>query len=105
MSLGIVTRSWLAPEGFGGRGWTREQLDAFGTLMEDASVKARGVPRLVSVWVRSRDCCCWYNARAGRDEVVLRDKCRAIFGARERHWGKHQPEIVAAFAKVIREDP
>ena len=88
MSVGIVTRSWLAPEGFDGRGWTAEQLDAFGALMEAANIKVRGVPRLVAVWARSRGCMCWYNARAGREEIALRDKCRAIFGARERHCGE-----------------
>ena len=88
MSVGIVTRSWLAPEGFDGRGWTAEQLDAFGALMEAANIKVRGVPRLVAVWARSRGCMCWYNARAGREEIALRDKCRAIFGARERHTGE-----------------
>jgi hypothetical protein len=88
MSLGIVTRSWLAPEGFDGRGWTRKQLDDFGALMEAASIKVRGTPRLVTDWVRSRGCCCWYNARASREEITLRDKCRVIFGTRERHWGE-----------------
>jgi hypothetical protein len=31
---------------------------------------------------------CWYDARAGREEMALRAKCRAIFGARERHVGE-----------------
>jgi len=88
VSIGIVTRSWLAPEGFDGQGWTPAQLDDFGALMETASAKVRGAPPLVQSWARSRGCMCWYDARAGREEMALRAKCRAIFGARERHVGE-----------------
>lgn len=88
MSVGNVTRTWAFGETVNGHGWTHEQKQAFRGLMVEASIKHRGVPVLVKVWDCGRSNVAWYNARAGREEVALRDKCRAIFGARECHEGK-----------------
>ena len=95
MSVSVSSRTWAAKGGYDGEGWTRRQLDDFGALMEAASVKPRGRPRLVTAWNRSRSCVCWYSAQAGPEEVALRDKCRAIFGARERSRGPVQVHVDA----------
>ena len=84
MSVHHVVRTWAAVDVYDGPGWTSKQLDDFGALMEAASVKPRGCPRLVETWMRSRSCVCWYSARRGPEEVALRDKCRTIFGVQER---------------------
>ena len=94
MSVSVSSRTWVAEGGYDGEGWTRRQLDDFGALMEAASVKPRGRPRLVTAWNRSRSCVCWYSAQAGPEEVALRDKCRAIFGARERSLGPDLRELL-----------
>lgn len=94
MSVGHVVRTWAAAGDYDGQWWTRKQLDDFGALMEEASIKHRGRPPLVEMWMRSRSCVCWYSARVGPEEVALRDKCRAIFGARERCIGPDLRELL-----------
>lgn len=88
MSVGIVTRTWAFGEAEAGHGWTHEQKEAFREIMREASAKQRGAPVLVKVWDCGRSNVAWYDARAGHEEVALRDKCRAIFGVRERHCGE-----------------
>ncbi len=82
--LPYLTRTWRAPDGHDGGGWTRTQIEAFKALMWKALIKYKGLPRLVSAWDDGRDCLCWYSARACDEETELRDKCRAIFGVHER---------------------
>ena len=52
--------------------------------MRAASRKSRGRPALVLAWDDGRGTFCWYEARSGAPERALRDRCRLIFGARER---------------------
>ena len=84
MSIPYQTRTWQHPQGWDGPGWPRLAVDQFEHLMRSASQKTRGHPPLVESWDDGRSVMCWYTARAGADERALRDRCRDIFGARER---------------------
>lgn len=84
MSDSHQKRTWQHPQGWDGPGWSRRAVDRFEQLMRDATRKPRGVPALVHAWDDGRGIMCWYTARAGADERALRDRCRAVFGAREQ---------------------
>jgi hypothetical protein len=75
-----MTRTWQHPEGWKGGGCVR----LFERLMRAASRKSKGRPALVQAWDDGRGVVCWYNARAGLAERQLSDRCRVLFGARER---------------------
>lgn len=57
---------------------------SFEQLMREASIKRRGEPVLVGGWDDGGGRVPWYSARCGPEEVALRDKCRVIFGIKER---------------------
>lgn len=80
----IVSRTWMAPGGWNGPRWSRATVNAFRRLMEAASQRRPRQTRLVLVWDDGRDAVCWYDATACREELNLRDQCRALFGTRER---------------------
>lgn len=84
MSIASTRRTWMSAGGFAGRGWSRKQVTAFERLMRQASLKKKGIPRLVDGWDDGRSCMCWYAARCGPEEIELRNRCRKIFGVRER---------------------
>ncbi len=79
MSVAQTVRTWAVDES-----WSSKQLDDFGALMALATTKRRGSPALVTAWSRSRGRICWHCANCGPDEVALRDRCREIFGTKER---------------------
>lgn len=89
MGLVYVKRSWLAPSGYDGEGWTGPQVTRFEALMrrhartvrnQRGQKAAKGMPMLVSAWDDGRGCLCWYTARAGAAERALYQRCVAIFG-------------------------
>lgn len=80
--MSFVTRTWQHPQGWGGVGWSCTRL--FERLLRAAAKKRKGRPALVQAWDDGRGVVCWYSARAGHDERLLRDRCRMLFGTRER---------------------
>lgn len=79
MSISQVTRT--APDG---ESWPADVVQAFEQEVRTASVKSHGIPPLVQSWDDGRGRVCWYNARCLPSEPALRDRCRIIFGTRER---------------------
>ena len=77
--MSVVSRTWFSDDG-----WPAEAVAEFEKVMRSASRKPRGMPALVSAWDDGRGRQCWYDAHPGPDETLLRDRCRRIFGARER---------------------
>ena len=83
-----VTRTWQAPaDGEGWRdSWPLAVRRLFVRLMAAAEERRHGggQPPTVEAWAMSRGVVAWYSARVGPEETDLRDRCRALFGARER---------------------
>lgn len=82
--MGLAIRTWLHAEGWDGPGWDSSIVRRFERLMLAASSKPKGRPALVTAWDDGRDKMPWYQAHAGAEEVELRDRCRELFGVRER---------------------
>ncbi|HEY8380289.1 MAG TPA: hypothetical protein VIK91_27575 [Nannocystis sp.] len=80
----LVTRTWAHPGGWDGPCWPAELVAQFSALMREMSRQFRGRPPIVVAWHDGRGVVCWYQAHAGPDERALRDRCRALFGAREQ---------------------
>lgn len=80
-----VVRMWAHPHGWEGDGWKYKTVAKFEAMMRVAARKRRGLPALVQSWDDGRRVLCWYAARAGAEENALRERCRRVFGARDRN--------------------
>ncbi len=79
-----VTRTWEADGGYDGDGWPQRIVEKFENLMRNAAIKRKGYPAIVEAWDDGRGARCWYSARVCREETWLHERCRRLFGRRER---------------------